>query len=188
MAASSDRVRADVAWAARDYVAILKAALPDELDLPTDGTAWTNRQLLFHMLLGQRVTRMVIVVMGAFSRLPPGASRAWAAGMAAVTPLYHRLNWLGGVVGGRLFTVAGMGRQMEAVTAKILHFYDQASPGELRRGMTIPPSWDPYFSTWMDRAELMTWAPMHYRHHRGQLTLTTLPPLQEPSTPGPQPS
>ena len=46
---------------------------------------------------------MVIVVMGVFSRLPPGASRTWAAGMAAVTPLYNRLNWLGGVVGGRLY-------------------------------------------------------------------------------------
>src|SRR5664279_5348848 len=113
MAASSDPVRAHVEGIARDYLAILKAALPEELDLPTDGTAWTNRQLLFHMLLGQRVTRMVIVVMGAFSHLPPGASHAWAAGMAAVTPLYHRLNWLGGVLGGRLFTVTRMGRQMD---------------------------------------------------------------------------
>src|SRR5450759_2796473 len=106
MAASSDPVRADVEWIARDYWAILKAARPEELDLPTNGTAWTNRQLLFHMLLGQRVTRMVIVVMGVFSRLPAGASRAWAAGMAAVTPLYHRLNFAGCLGGGRLITVA----------------------------------------------------------------------------------
>src|SRR5665647_3928618 len=98
MAASSDPVRADLELIARDYWAILNAALPEELDLPTNGTAWTNRQLLFHMLLGQLVTRMVIIVMGLFSRLPAGASHAWAAGMAAVTPLYHRLNWLGGVV------------------------------------------------------------------------------------------
>jgi len=95
MAASSDPVRADLEWIARDYSAILKATRPEELDLPTSGNAWTNRQLLFHMLLGQRVTRMVVVVMGVFSRLPSGASRAWAAGMATVTPLYHRLNWLG---------------------------------------------------------------------------------------------
>ena len=52
-----------------------------------------------------------------------------------------------------------------------------ASPVDLHRGMTVPPSWDPYFCTWMDLAELMTWAPMHYQHHRRQLTLTTLPPL-----------
>jgi len=177
MAISSDQVRADLESIARDYRAILKAARPEELDLPTNGTAWTNRQLLFHMLLGQRITRMVIPVMGVFSRLPAGASRGWAAAMTAATPLYNRLNFAGGVVGGRLFTEARMGRQMEAVTAKILHFYDQASPSDLSRGMTIPPSWDPYFSTWMDRAQLMTWAPKHYQHHRRQLTLTTIPPL-----------
>ncbi len=71
MAVSSDPVRAGVEGIARDYLAILDAALPEELDLPTNGTARTNQQLLFHMLLGQRVTRMVIVVMDAFSHLPP---------------------------------------------------------------------------------------------------------------------
>lgn len=177
MAAASDQVRADLEWIARDYRAILRAARVGELDLPSDGTRWTNRQLLFHMLLGQRITRMVIVIMAVFSRLPPGASRAWAKGMAAVTPVYERLNFAGAVVGGRLFTEADMGRQMAAVTAKILHFYDHASPDEMGRGMAIPPSWDPYFSTWMDRAQLMTWAPKHYQHHRRQLTLTTLPPI-----------
>lgn len=40
--------------------------------------------------------------------------------------------------------------------------------------MTIPPSWGPYFSTWMDRTELITWAPMRNRHHRRRLTITTL--------------
>ncbi len=176
MAASSDPVRADLESIGRDYRAILAAARPDELDLPANGTAWTNRQLLFHMLLGQRITRMVITVMGAFSRLPAGASRGWAAAMAAATPVYERLNFAGSVVGGRLFSHARMGRQMDAVTAKILHFYEDASPGDLSRGMTIPPSWDPYFSTWMDRAQLMSWAPKHYQHHRRQPTLTTLPP------------
>jgi hypothetical protein len=174
--AGSDLVRADMEWIADDFAAILAAARPEELDLPTTGTRWTNRQLLFHMLLGQLVTRMVIVVMGLFSRLPASASRAWAAGMAAVTPAYNWLNWLGGVVGARIFTVERMNRRMQAVTSKVLAFYDRAGPADLSRGMTIPPSWDPYFSSWMDRAGLLTWAPQHYRHHRQQLTLTTLPP------------
>lgn len=176
MAVGSDPVRAQLEWVVRDYVAILEAARPEELDLPTSGTRWTNRQLLFHMLLGQLVTRMVIVIMGVFSRLPPGASRVWARGMAVATPLYDWLNWLGGVVGGRVFTVVRMQRRMRIVTGKILDIYDHAAVGDLGRGMTIPPSWDPYFSTWMDRAELMAWAPVHYRHHRRQLTLSTLPP------------
>lgn len=96
--------------------------------------------------------------------------------MAVATPLYNWLNWLGGVVGGRLFTLTRMQRRMEIVKAKILACYYHAVPRDLGRGMTIPPAWDPYFSSWMNRAELMAWAPMHYRHHRGQLTLTTVPP------------
>ncbi len=175
MATSSDTVRDELEWIGRDYRAIVRSARPEELDLPTTGTRWTNRQLLFHMLLGQIVTRAVIVVMGAFSRLPPGASRGWAAGMSAATPAYNWLNWLGSVIGGRLFTLTRMGRRMEIVTRNVLRFYDHAVPADLGRGMTVPPSWDPYFSSWMDRSALLAWAPMHYRHHRRQLTLTTLP-------------
>ena len=175
MTAAPD-ARVDLEWIVRDYSAILRSARRDELDLPTNGTRWTNRQLLFHMLLGQRITRMVIVVMAVFSRLPPGASRAWSTGMTATTPLYHWINWLGAVGGGRVFTLASLERQMRTVTARILRFHDGASDGDLHRGMTIPPSWDPYFTSWMDRAELLAWAPQHYRHHRAQLTLTTLPP------------
>lgn len=176
MAASSDSLRADLEWVAADFAAILDTASPEELALPTKGTRWTNRQLLFHMLLGQRITRIVIVIMGVFSRLRPGASRTFAAGMSAATPAYDWLNWLGAVVGGRLFSLARMRRQMSGLTAKILRFYDSAAQADLGRGMTIPPSWDPYFSTWMDRRQLLEWAPQHYRHHRGQLTLSTLPP------------
>ena len=72
---SADAVRDDLAWVAADFAALLGSAQADELDAPSVGTRWTNRQLLFHMLLGQRITRMVIVVMGGFSRLPPGASK-----------------------------------------------------------------------------------------------------------------
>ncbi|MGV8850041.1 MAG: hypothetical protein ACOH16_10900 [Propionibacteriaceae bacterium] len=76
------------------------------------------------------------------SRLPAGASRAWAKGMTAATPLYDRLNFAGGVVGGRLFTEAHLGRQMAAVTAKILHDVafegEPKSPGDEQRDQHQP--------------------------------------------------
>lgn len=56
MEVRSDPVRGQLEWVVGDYAAILKAARPEELDLPTAGTRWTNRQLLFHMLLGQLMT------------------------------------------------------------------------------------------------------------------------------------
>lgn len=60
-------------------------------------------------------------------------------------------------------------------TNSILRWADQASTEDLSRGMSVPPSWDPYFLAWMSRTDLLEWAPKHYRHHRAQLTLD-LPP------------
>ena len=80
---STDAVGDDLAWIAADFASLLRSAQADELDAPSAGTRWTNRQPLFHMLRGQRITRMVIVVMGGFSRLPPGASKGFSRVMAA---------------------------------------------------------------------------------------------------------
>ena len=66
---STDAVRDDLAWLAADCASLLRSAQADELDAPSVGTRWTNRQPLLHMLRGQRITRMVIVVMGWL--LPP---------------------------------------------------------------------------------------------------------------------
>ena len=94
--------------------------------------------------------------------------------MAAFTRPYNELNWFGGVVGGRINSVASMRRQMDRVTRTILNWYDHADTQALHRGMTVASSWDPYFTPWMDRADLLRWAPRHYRHHRGQLSLASV--------------
>ncbi len=56
-------------------------------------------------------------------------------------------------------------------TAAILDWADRATHADLQRGMSVPPSWDPFFQPWMNRADLLDWAPKHYRHHRAQLTI-----------------
>jgi hypothetical protein len=179
---STDAVRAGLAWVAVDFACLLGSAQAVELDAPSVGTRWTNRQLLFHTLLGQRITRMVIVVMGGFSRLPPGASKGFSRVLAASTRPYNELNWFGGVVGGRINNIASMRRQMDRVTSSILNWYDHADTQALHRGMTVPSSWDPYFTPWMDRTDLLQWAPRHYGHHRGQLSLASV--QHTPEAPG----
>ncbi len=94
--------------------------------------------------------------------------------MAGFTRPNNELNWFGGVVGGRITSVASMRRQMDRVTRTILNWYDHADTRALHRGMTVASSWDPYFTPWMDRADLLRWAPRHYRHHRGQLSLASV--------------
>jgi hypothetical protein len=175
--AGDDPVRTGLLWIAEDFRRIVGSATPAELAAPSRGTRWTNRQLLFHLVLGQNIARVSIPLFGGFSRLPPGASRAWSAMLEAFTRPYDWVNWFGSVAGARALSTAAMERMMQRSTRAILAWYDRADAGDLARGMSVPPSWDPYFSAWMNRADMLSWAPKHYRHHRAQLTLSSLPDL-----------
>lgn len=168
-------MRRDLLWIAADFSGIVQNALALELDRPTNGTRWTNRQLLFHMVLGQNIALSAIPLLGLFSRLPPAASRNWSRLLEACTGPYNWINWAGSAAAGQVLTPQGMLRMMDKTTRTIVNCYDLANEEALERGMTMPASWDPYFTPWMNRRDILTWAPNHYRHHRRQLTLTTLP-------------
>jgi hypothetical protein len=168
-------VRGDLLWIAADFRGIVQDALAHELDRPTNGTRWTNRQLLFHMVLGQNIALSAIPLLGLFSRLPPAASRNWSRLLEACAGPYNRVNWAGSAAAGQVLTPQGMLWMMDRTTRTIVNWYDLADEEALERGMTMPASWDPYFTTWMNRRDIFAWAPNHYRHHRRQLTLTALP-------------
>lgn len=171
MAAGDESIRDDLLWIAEDFARIIRDAGTEELNAPSAGTRWTNRQLLFHMLLGQEIARTFLVLIGVFSRLPPDASRGWSRMLAALTAPYDWINWAGAVIGARILTLRRTERMMAGATRRIVRWYDHAGASDLARGMSVPPSWDPYFAPWMNRRDLLAWAPKHYRHHRAQLTL-----------------
>lgn len=164
-------VRDALVWVRDDYADLVASAGADELGRPTEGTRWTNEQLLFHMWFGQRIARVVIPIMGGFDRLPDGVSRAWARMMSAVAGPYNWVNFAGSVAGARLVGPRVATRWMRRDTDAILGWIDRADETALARGMSVPPDWDPYFSDWMNRVDLLAWAPKHYSHHRRQLTL-----------------
>lgn len=169
------QVRDNLLWLAADFRAIIESANAHELDLPSAGTRWTNRQLLFHLVLGQNVALSGIPLCGLFSRLPPSVARNWSRLLDACAGPYNWVNWVGSAAAGRVLKPQAMVRMMDRTTGTIVGWYDRTDGEALRRGMTIPASWDPYFTSWMDRRDIFEWAPKHYRHHRAQLTLTTLP-------------
>lgn len=168
-------VRAGIEWVQDDFDRILATVTPTQLAAPSVGTRWTNGQLLFHMWFGQRIARAFLIVIGGFARLPPGASRGWARLLTVATRPYSWINYAASAVGGRFVPLATTRRWMHQDTAAILRWADRASEAELGRGMSVPPGWDPYFTSWMDRADLLAWAPKHYRHHRAQLSIEGLP-------------
>ncbi|MDQ0663190.1 hypothetical protein QFZ35_001688 [Arthrobacter ulcerisalmonis] len=171
----SDPVKADLLWIAADFRDIVVGACGDELDLPSIGTRWTNRQLLFHMVLGQNITLSGIPLLGLFSHLPPSASRHWSRLLDSGARPYNWVNWAGSAAGGQVLKPAGTLRMMDRTTRLIVNWYSHADSRALSRGMTMPTRWDPYFLPWMSRRDILEWAPKHYRHHRAQLSLTTLP-------------
>jgi hypothetical protein len=52
---------------------------PADLRRPTNGTDWTNRELLFHMVFGYLVVRRLLPLVKALGHLPPHRSkpRCW---------------------------------------------------------------------------------------------------------------
>jgi len=164
--AEFDRARADFAGlVARSDVA--------SLGRPSDGTRWTNRQLMFHMLFGYLITRNLRLIVKLVSHLPAGAQRAFAGSLNATSRPFDVINYWGSVIGGRFLTPERMNAWMGRVIASLHRHLDHESDLDLRRTMRFPSRWDPYFTRDMSLSDLYHYTTLHYDHHRAQLTLPT---------------
>lgn len=178
-----DQCLRELAWIRDDFEMLVGPAAPADLDKASMGTRWTNRELLFHMWFGQRITRAVILLMSVTSRLPRGVGTAFARVLTAATTPYNWINYMGAVGGARTVGLRRAQRWMNADTDWLLQWAASASEADVNRGMVVPTTWDPYFAPWMSRADVLAWAPTHYRHHRAQLTLRDLPAEEAPPEP-----
>jgi len=142
----------------------------DDLRRRSNGTRWTNRQLLFHMLFGYLIVRALMVMIKIFGVLPRGASKPFAALLDFLTPGFHRVNYLGSVVGGRILTPQRMLHRLLRVTAAIERDLVRQTERSLGRGMYYPTRWDPYFNSYMTLADLYRYPGQHFDHHDLQLS------------------
>jgi len=164
-------VRDEMEPARQAFRHLLDSATVADLSRPSNGTKWTNGQLLFHMLFGYLIVVRLLVLVRIFGRLPDGVSRVFAGLLETSTRPFHSINYIGSVVGPRLLGYAGMARRFDRVVAKLLRHLDQESDCELARGMHYPTSWDPYFKAYMTLGDVYRYPTQHFEHHRRQLTL-----------------
>jgi hypothetical protein len=164
-------VRDEMEQARQTFHRLLDSATVGELSRPSNGTKWTNGQLLFHMLFGYLIVVRLMVLVRIFGRLPDGVGRGFARALEASTRPFHVINYIGSVGGPRLLGYARMGQRFDRVIAKLLHHLNQESDSELLRGMHYPTSWDPYFTSYMTLADVYRYPTQHFEHHRRQLTL-----------------
>jgi hypothetical protein len=159
-----------------DFHQLVDGAKSAELRRRSNGTKWTNEQLLFHMLFGYLVVRNLLPLVKAFSRLPPGYSRHFAHALNAATRPFHVINYVGSLGGARVLGHAGMESLMDRVTESLVTTLEQANTEQLHRGMHFPLGWDPYFRDFMTVEDVLHYATQHYDHHRKQLTLSNAAP------------
>ena len=116
-----------------DFRQLVDNATSAELRSRTDGTKWTNEQLLFHMLFGYLLVYNLLVLVRAFTRLPRQVSKAFAATLDAGTWPFHFVNYLGSLGGARVLGYTGMERLMDLVTGRLQRSVISASENSLNR-------------------------------------------------------
>jgi hypothetical protein len=168
-----ERVRADL----HHLVAHASAA---DLRRRTDGTRWTNQQLLWHMAFGFLIVRRLLPLVRLFGRLPDSFSRVFAAVLDSLNRPFHVINYLGGVGGALVFR----GRRLTRLTDRtfdVLHRRLDAEAEEtLRRTMHFPVRWDPFFRDSMTVEQVYRYGSQHYDFHREQLTIDPQGPRRTP--------
>ncbi|TFV91511.1 DinB family protein [Blastococcus sp. CT_GayMR16] len=157
--------------ARRQLHALLATADAADLRRASDGTRWTNEQLLFHMLFGYLVVRTLLPLVRLVSRLPAPVGRGWAALLNVATGPFHVVNYWGSVGATRVFNHARMGRLADRTIDALERHLERETEAALHRGMPFPTSWDPYFTSHMTLAEVYSYPTQHFEHHRRQLTL-----------------
>ena len=151
---------------------LVEQADEEDLRRPSNGTRWTNRQLLFHLLLGYLIIRALRQLVRIFDRLPPGIGRAFARLLNAGTRPFDAVNFLGSYFGGNTVSPDRMAAMFDHVIAKLHQRLDAETAADLERGMYYPTRWDPFFKEYMTLADLYRFPAQHFDFHRRQLTLT----------------
>src|SRR5262249_40101085 len=154
------------------FHALLDSASEEELARPSNGTRWTNRQLLFHMVFGYMVVRNLLPLVNLVSRLPNRVGRAFAAVLNAAAAPFDIVNYWGSCAGSRFYRSAPhMGRRFDAVIASLERRLAAEDEANLQRSMAFPTRWDPFFKDRMTVADVYRYPTQHFDFHERQLTL-----------------
>ena len=165
-------VRAELDQARIDFRRLISDATAADLRRPSDGTRWTNQQLLFHMLFGYLIVRTLLGLVRVFGLLPDGASKAFARLLDSAHRPFDLINYLGSCAGARIIPPRLMPAMLDHMIAALYKHLQRETGPALRRGMHYPTTWDPFFGAYMTLADIYRYPTQHFRFHQRQLTLS----------------
>jgi hypothetical protein len=152
-----------------DFHQLVRGASASDLRRRSDGTGWTNRQLLFHMVFGYVIVRTLLPLVRTLGRL--GHSRGFAATLNAGRRPFHLINYLGSCGGGHLLTPGAMAALLDRTIDALERSLTAETDTSLALTMHFPTAWDPYFRPTMSVLDVYHFGTQHFDHHRRQLTL-----------------
>jgi|SRR6186997_3259728 hypothetical protein len=152
-----------------EFHQLITSASVADLRRATDGTRWTNEQLLFHMVLGYGVVRTLLPLVRMLGRL--GHSRGFAATLNAGRRPFHWINYVGPCVAARLLTPRVMTVVLDGAIRSLRRRLAVETERSLALSMHVPTDWDPYFKPTMSALDVYHFGTQHFDHHRRQLTL-----------------
>jgi DinB superfamily len=168
---SREQVHRELVAAPVSFRELLDGAAPASLRQRTNGTRWTNQEMLFHLLLGYLVVRTLMPLVAVITRLPPPVRRGFAAVLNAAARPFHLVNYLGSVLGGHVLTMSRMAALFDRTCAALARRLERASDADLARQMPFPSRWDPFFTDHMTLLDIYHYPRQHDEFHRRQLTL-----------------
>jgi DinB superfamily len=158
------RARADLdAW--------LSGATAEELRRKSNGTKWTNEELLFHMVFGYMVVRALLPLVHLISRLPRGIGSAFASLLNAGTRPFDIVNYWGSRGAALYFNKRRMSGRLDKTIGAITRRMDRESQESLSRSMPFPDRWDPFFTPTMTLRDVYAYPIKHFDFHARQLSL-----------------
>ena len=171
MDASTAATLAGYARARAEMRELLAGATPDDLRRRSNGTRWTNEQLLFHLVFGYMVVQALIPLVRVVSRLPLTIQRGFAGLLNAGTVPFDVVNYWGSVFAASWFTDERMSGKLDRVLESLARSLRHAPPQRLHRTMRFPDRWDPFFSPEMTLADVYAYPTKHFDFQRRQLSL-----------------
>ncbi|MET3923782.1 DinB family protein [Arthrobacter sp. UYEF20] len=165
-------ILAEYSRARADLNTWLERATATDLRRRSNGTLWTNEELLFHMVFGYMIVRALLPLVHIISRLPKPAGKAFAAVLNAGTRPFDVINYWGSRGAALVYNKQRMGRKLDKTITAISRRLERESPTSLSRSMPFPDRWDPFFASSMTLNDVYAYPTLHFDFHARQLSLS----------------
>ena len=169
---TKEQILAEYTRARRELEAWLDSATAEDLRRTSNGTKWTNEELLFHMVFGYMVVRALLPLVHTVSRLPEPVGKGFAAVLNAATGAFDVTNYWGSRAAAVVYNRRRMGRKFEKTIASLSRRLERETPGTMSRSMPFPDRWDPFFAPLMTVNDVYAYPNLHFDFHARQLSLT----------------